>query len=85
MGSYLPNAWGLYDMHGNVQEWCLDLYVDAPPGTVDPVGGAKWSSRVLRGGGWTTSASGCRSAYRNMGVPSGQGSELGFRITSNLP
>ena len=68
VGSYLPNAWGLYDMHGNVFEWCLDWYQeDLGSATAkDPVGPEKGTYRVLRGGSWNSHAAFyCRSAYRN--------------------
>ena len=85
VGSYLPNAWGLYDMHGNVWEWTLDWYQARNSFTsaavVDPVGPASSSARVLRGGGWGGNARYCRSAYRYYGDPSyrnyGHG---GFRL-----
>ncbi len=67
VGSYLPNAWGLYDMHGNVWEWCLD-YRDgtAYPSTAvsDPPGPASGDYRVMRGGCWYNTAVSCRSAFR---------------------
>ncbi|MBR3583664.1 MAG: formylglycine-generating enzyme family protein [Kiritimatiellae bacterium] len=65
VGSYPPNAWGLYDMHGNVWEWCLDWsgnYVTEE--TTDPVGAASGSQRILRGGGAYSKAPDCRSARR---------------------
>ena len=65
VGSYLPNAWGLYDMHGNVREWCLDWYEEDIGYTVtDPKGVSEGSYRVLRGGSWMNFANFCRSAYR---------------------
>ncbi len=86
VGSYLPNAWGLYDMHGNVWEWCLDWYASSYPGTVtDPSGAASGSSRVLRGGGWGSSARYCRSAYRSGYNPSYRNYYDGFRISRTLP
>lgn len=85
VGSYPPNAWGLYDMHGNVSEWCLDWYVAAPPGTVDPVGAASGSVRVVRGGGWGDYAGGCRSAYRYINYPDLRNFLNGFRISRTLP
>ena len=82
VGAYLPNAWGLYDMHGNVNEWCLDWY-DTYPGTVtDPVGASGGSYRVLRGGGWYDLARYCRSAYRNNSSPDDRGNYGGFRVCS---
>lgn len=65
-GSYAPNGWGLYDMIGNILEWCQDWYGAYPSGSVtDPQGAVSGSSRVLRGGGYGAMAFGCRSADRN--------------------
>lgn len=81
VGSYVPNAWGLYDMHGNVYEWCLDWYGSYATGAVtDPVGYASGSSRVLRGGSYDYNAQGCRSAYRSRDYPSYRGYDFGFRL-----
>ena len=64
VGSYLPNAWGLYDMHGNAWEWCLDRYGDLSDGAVDPAGPEMGSARVLRGGSANFAPEYCTSSYR---------------------
>ena len=81
VGAYLPNAWGLYDMHGNVREWCLDRYV-ANLGTApvtDPVGGTTETVFVQRGGSWGRQPSQCRSASRDSGARTQTANSLGFR------
>ena len=81
VGKYPPNAWGLHGMHGNVCEWCLDWYGDYPIETVvDPSGPETGLFRVVRGGGWSFSAVGCRSAGRRGIIPSYRRIYLGFRI-----
>jgi formylglycine-generating enzyme required for sulfatase activity len=77
-----PNAWGLYDMHGNVWEWVEDAYApySAEGGTEEPARTAEGGARVLRGGGWIVSASGCRSAYRDSSAPGTTSYFLGFRV-----
>ena len=62
VGSYAPNAWGLYDMHGNVLEWCLDWYRGSFTG-LDPIGAASGSLRVSRGGSYDYAAGNCTSSY----------------------
>ena len=74
------NAWGLFDMHGNVWEWCWDWY-DAWYGgdATDPAGPASGTDRVSRGGCWEGDASTCRSAFRGSGTPDASNYFLGFR------
>jgi len=80
VGLKKPNPRGLYDMHGNVWEWCSDWYGDKLSGGTDPVGPDRGSSRVVRGGGWGNNSGHCRSANRNDGDPSSRNSNLGFRV-----
>jgi len=76
-----PNAWGLYDMHGNVWEWCQDWHGDYPSGSVtDPTGPSSGSNRVLRGGCCYGLAKDCRSAKRHRYKPVNSFSLLGFRL-----
>jgi formylglycine-generating enzyme required for sulfatase activity len=81
VGQKLPNPWGLYDMHGNVFEWCQDWWLDSLPGgiAIDPQGPATGTLRVARGGGWDYLARYCRSADREFSGSSGFG-RIGFRV-----
>jgi formylglycine-generating enzyme required for sulfatase activity len=76
-----PNAWGLYDMHGNVWEWCEDVYAQSASSTQQASTGND-GARVLRGGGWNNNASNCRSANRNNNAPGNTNNNNGFRVAS---
>ena len=92
VGSYRPNAWGFYDMHGNVAEWCLDWWTDnlSVSSVTDPVGRATGTYRLVRGGCWYGNsyagyAAACRSAYRsynynNNSNPNQAYNYWGFRV-----
>jgi serine/threonine protein kinase/formylglycine-generating enzyme required for sulfatase activity len=82
VGSYEANPFGLYDMHGNVWEWCLDTYKDGAydaGGRRDPVGSGP-GERVIRGGGWSSTGRLCRSACRSRNDPTSSLEIVGFRV-----
>jgi formylglycine-generating enzyme required for sulfatase activity len=85
VSSYPANGFGLYDMHGNVWEWCADWYDEnyyaASPGQ-DPLGPASASARVLRGGSWSSIGRLCRSAYRRRPAPGYRDQYYGFRLAA---
>jgi uncharacterized repeat protein (TIGR02543 family) len=82
VGLKLPNAWGLYDMHGNVFEWCWDWFnAYTSQQNADPTGPATGTQRVRRGGCWNQSADNMRSAYRSSHAePNNKTSQVGFRV-----
>jgi formylglycine-generating enzyme required for sulfatase activity/outer membrane protein assembly factor BamB len=87
VGSYEPNAFGLYDMHGNLNEWCLDRfdreYYRRSP-TDDPRGPDAGTPRVIRGGDWYSDGRDCRSAFRYADIPDGKFYALGMRVVCEL-
>jgi formylglycine-generating enzyme required for sulfatase activity len=81
VGTKRPNTWGFHDLHGNVFEWCQDLYVDYASATASAPGRLCGSSyRVARGGCWVVPAEFCRSAYRHASTQAYRCSFIGFRI-----
>jgi len=80
-----PNPWGLYDMHGNVWQWCADHDGDYPAGAVaDPSGPAQGPRRILRGGSWCCTPRDCRAGYRNWVLPTFKNVNVGFRVCLDL-
>ena len=91
VGTYQPNSWGLYDMHGNVWEWCLDWYTEniktfggmlniAPSDSSKTLAGASGTDRVKRGGGWVYDEGINRPAFRNTAAPTARDKYSGFRL-----
>ena len=84
MGTRIPNSWGLYDMSGNVFEWCHDWYGIYPAESTDPRGVTTGVNRVLRGGSWERSARSARAAFRESNYPVHRSSSIGFRPVRSI-
>jgi formylglycine-generating enzyme required for sulfatase activity len=85
VGSFTPNAWELYDMHGNAGEWCWDLYGNYPRETqTDPAGVSSGATRVYRGGCWKNWGDELRSAYREKDFPNNRHENRGFRLARSV-
>jgi formylglycine-generating enzyme len=84
VASKQPNAWKLFDMHGNVSEWCLDGFEDKLPGGKDPLAPTRGYDRAVRGGGWTDGADSCRSARRGSDSSASSSYSRGFRVVCTV-
>jgi formylglycine-generating enzyme required for sulfatase activity len=84
VGRLEANPFGLFDMHGNVREWCMDVYATRLPGGADPLTYTGGSSRVLRGGSWATIAAFCRAASRDKSPVEYRDYSVGFRVARSL-
>jgi sulfatase modifying factor 1 len=82
--SFQPNAWGIYDMHGNLAEWCLDGFAAYEGEATDPLAPATGLYRILRGGSWRSEGAFLRSAYRSRPKPELKLNNIGFRIVLSI-
>ncbi|MDR2117002.1 MAG: SUMF1/EgtB/PvdO family nonheme iron enzyme [Planctomycetaceae bacterium] len=90
VGEKKPNSWGLFDMHGNVMEWCHDWYGEfyyqqCSEEEENPIGPPEGTAKVLRGGAWQFGAESTRCAYRNSSGPETSSGVIGFRVCRNAP
>jgi formylglycine-generating enzyme required for sulfatase activity len=90
VGGKKPNSWGLFDMHGNIMEWCYDWYDEfyyqqCSDEEENPTGPMEGGAKVLRGGAWQFGAEATRCAYRNSSSPDTASSVIGFRVCRNAP
>lgn len=85
VGSFAPNAWGVYDMHGNVMEWVGDCWQAQLPQNPDQAAPLNCRSRSMRGGGWDLPATFARSAYRGKASEGNRGTATGFRLAREMP